>query len=44
MYKLLIVDDNESDRRGIMRHVNWEELGVVTADAANGWPKSRILS
>lgn len=36
MYKLLIVDDNESDRRGIMRHVNWEELGVVTADAANG--------
>lgn len=36
MYKLLLVDDNELDRHGIIRHVNWEKLDVTVIEAANG--------
>lgn len=37
LYKIMIVDDEADVREGIMRHVNWEALGLlVVAEAENG--------
>lgn len=37
MYKLLVVEDEEAIRKGIIKSIDWEELGyVVVGDVANG--------
>ena len=36
MHKLLIVDDNEMDRNGIMRHLPFDRLGITAISADSG--------
>ena len=37
LYKVLIVDDEEEIRLGIIKKIKWEELGfIVIGDAENG--------
>ncbi|WP_026486474.1 response regulator transcription factor [Caldanaerobius polysaccharolyticus] len=38
MYKLLLVDDEEEVRKGIINKIQWEKYGFdVVAEAENGW-------
>ena len=37
LYKLMIVDDEEEIRLGVIKKINWEENGfLVVGDAENG--------
>ena len=37
MYKLLVVEDEEAIRKGIIKSIDWEELGYdVIGDVSNG--------
>ena len=37
LYRILLVDDEEEVRRGIIRKMEWEKLGFeVAGDAENG--------
>jgi len=37
MYKMLVVDDNPSDRNGISRAIQWDDIGVsIAGTCANG--------
>ena len=47
LYKILIVDDEEEIRLGVIKKINWESYGFkVVGDAANGveaWEKANNL-
>ena len=47
LYKILIVDDEEEIRLGVIKKIDWESYGFkVVGDAANGieaWEKANIL-